>query len=134
MSEEFPKYDIPVEFNQKPVATIMINPTLNEKGIIVARREHPMYSMGKIVAEQDHGFPPLPPLFGKYQYFYESEKGVIDMITQPAGIYGLNYPEIFEICSNGRFFEGPERYHSREDAEKRIMELLASEEKEKPEE
>jgi hypothetical protein len=123
MSKDFPKYDIPLEFNQKPVATIMINPIFNEKGIIVARREHPMFEIHRIIEELDQT---LPHLFGKYQYFYESEKGVIDMITQPPGLYGPDYPEIFEICSNGKFFEGIEKYHSREEAEKRIMGLLAT--------
>jgi len=124
---EIPQFfAIPPEFNQSPPAIIIVNPHFNDRGIIVSRREHPMYAVGKMIIAQDHGFPPLPPPFGKYQYFYQSQKGLIDMITQPAGLYGPRYPETFEICSGSKFFEGPERYFSREEAEKRIMDLLAT--------
>jgi hypothetical protein len=116
-------HKLPDYFEQRPYPRVLINPTFNDRGIRVSRREHLMYSLHEMLGRLR---PDLPQLFGKWQYFYESKRGLIDLITQPAGLFGESFPERFEICSNGKLFEGPEVYFSREDAEKRIMELLAT--------
>ena len=118
---------LPKPFNPYPIPVIIAHPELNEKGIIVSRRVHPIYAIGGIddLLEQLK-ISRVPAPFGRYQYFYESEKGIIDLITQPAGVYGPDYPEIFEICSGGHFFDEPRRFRSKEAAEQEIAQLLAT--------
>ena len=90
-------------------------------GIIKSRRIHPIWHEMKIMKQR---FPKLPSSFGKWQYWYRSKTGkLVDCIelSYTEEIYGFIQ---WEICSPTHFFDGPERYRSLQEAEKRIIELL----------
>ena len=66
---------------------------------------------------------PYDPIIGKYQYIYESQKGKISLVELPD--YFRNGITLWEIYSlKGQLFSDIERYTSKEEAEKRIKELL----------
>jgi hypothetical protein len=70
-------------------------------------------------------YPHKAGYFGKWQYIYESEKGMISLIKL------LNYDfmtgkdvwEIYELSAN-KLFEDVKRFRTKKEAEKRIRELL----------
>ena len=65
----------------------------------------------------------LPSLIGKYQYIYSDTKGSISLIELKA--YFKEEEDLWEIyCLDGELFEDVERFNSKDDAEKRIKELL----------
>jgi hypothetical protein len=64
----------------------------------------------------------LEPLFAKWQYLYSSDKGEISLIELVDCVISNKW-EIMELSKNN-LFECIERYPTKEDAEKRIKELL----------
>ncbi len=87
----------------------------------VSRRQHPIWDNWFRIKEK------LPyydrPLVGRWQYIYESEKGKISLIELPNYFHdGVTLWEIY--CLEGDVFEDIERFGSKEEAEKRIFELL----------
>lgn len=61
------------------------------------------------------------PLFGKYQYIFTSEKGLISLIELPSQ---FDNPTQWEICSHEKLFSGVQRFCKKEDAEDVIREYL----------
>lgn len=59
---------------------------------------------------------------GKFQYFYESDKGEISLIKLNAIIRSGFLWEIY--CVDGNLFEDVERFDTKKEAEKRIYQLL----------
>ena len=81
--------------------------------IIEHQRIHPIWD------EQGLNFN----VVGKYQYFYNSDKGQISLIELPNYFRdGIDYWEIND--NNGHLIEDVERFKSKIEAEKRIYELL----------
>lgn len=94
--------------------------------IKVTKRVHPSYietktmnkKMGLVNARHVRHFE------GKYQYIFESNKGKISMIELMNAFYAETN-QIWEIyCLEGDLFEDIERFPTRREAKKRIMELL----------
>jgi hypothetical protein len=88
-------------------------------------RVHPLYEDFKnlqrrlpCIIPSHYGKHFISTVFGKYQYFYENEKG--DMID---AIY-LQYNHCWEICSPTGFLQEQERYHTMQEVEQRVKELL----------
>lgn len=65
----------------------------------------------------------IPQCFGKYQHIFSSEKGKISLILLMNCLWDVKeYWEIY--CLNGNLFEDVERFDTKEEAVKRINELL----------
>lgn len=65
----------------------------------------------------------FPRLFGKWQYFYSSEKGEISLIQLKQ--YTIMGEDQWEILSlEGELFEDVERFDTKREAMRRIKELL----------
>jgi len=63
--------------------------------------------------------------FGTPQYICSSEKGKISLIQFPSNIYPNLEDLRFEIlCIEGNLLDGVERFKTKEEAMKRIKELL----------
>ena len=62
---------------------------------------------------------------GKYRYLYSSKKGTISLLFESRRMMLDHRERFWEIfCLQGKLFEGPERFATRSDAEKRIEKLL----------
>ena len=65
----------------------------------------------------------IPQIFGKYQYIYSSKKGEISLIRLKDYLRkSHNFWEIYSL--KGNLFEDVERFGTKEEAEKRINEVL----------
>jgi hypothetical protein len=90
--------------------------------LYVTKKVHPAWLEGEAIGLKDPFFP-LPSIIGKYQYIYESEKGSISLIELPNYFRdGITLWEIYSL--EGDLFEDIERFNSKEEAERRINELL----------
>ncbi len=66
---------------------------------------------------------PIRQVVGKYQYLYSSDKGEISLVELLS--YFKEGEDLWEIyCLQGKLFEDVERFETKEEAEKRIQELL----------
>ena len=89
------------------------NPSTN-KGLQVEKKIHPGLSEKPFLGRN---------VIGKFQYIYSSAKGKISLIELPD--YFRDVIDLWEIYSlEGDLFEDVDRFTSKEDAEKRIKELL----------
>lgn len=62
-------------------------------------------------------------LFGKYQHIFSSEKGKISLVLLKDYLFdGRDTWEIY--CLEGKLFEDVERFDTKEEAKKRVRELL----------
>lgn len=66
----------------------------------------------------------LQQMFEKYQYIYSQDDNEISLIQFTPRIYDKFCWEIWQIKGKTELFEDVERFVSKEDAEKRIKELL----------
>ncbi len=65
----------------------------------------------------------MPEMFGKYQYIYSSKKGEISLIRLKDYLRkSHNFWETYSL--KGNLFEDVERFSTKEEAEKRINEVL----------
>lgn len=80
---------------------------------------HNGYVEWDLAREEGHN---LQQLFGKYHFIFTSKKGKISMVQLKAFIDENGYWEI--LCVKGKLFEYTERFDTRQEAEKRIRELL----------
>jgi hypothetical protein len=85
----------------------------------VSRREHPFWVRWHTMDMLGRNV--LPSLIGQWQYFYENEKTKISLVELPN--YFLDGKTIWEICGGG-LTEDVEKFATKEEAEKRIYELL----------
>ncbi len=71
----------------------------------------------------------IPQCFGKYQHIFSSNKGKISLILLKDYLWnGIDVWEIY--CLEGNLFEDCERFNTKEEAKKRVMEILNEETKE----
>lgn len=96
----------------------------NEMGIKVVKRIHKGYEEFIKVKEKFKELK-LRQLFGKYQYIFSSKKGEISLI-ELKGYDFVTEKDLWEIyeLSNNRLFEDVKRFKTKEEAVKRIKELL----------
>lgn len=82
----------------------------------IIERTHPIWEEYKKIGR-------TPDTVGEKQFIYSSEKGEISLITLPNYFQdGITFFEIY--CLEGNLFLHVERFNLKEDAEKRIKELL----------
>jgi hypothetical protein len=62
------------------------------------------------------------PMFGKWSYVYNSEKGIITLINVQRSYINNGYP--WEIYSGGKLFPDIERFRTKKEAEIKIKEYL----------
>lgn len=91
--------------------------------IRVDEREHPGWTE-YIRAKAMGAWPDsIGPIFGRIQWLYSNSKGLIDLVELPNYMRdGVTRWEI--MCQRGKLFEDVEWYHTKEEAEERIKELL----------
>jgi hypothetical protein len=82
-------------------------------------RIHKGYAEWELAKERGHE---IPLIFGKYQFIYSSKKGKISLILLKKYFCGIDTWEIY--CLKGDLFEDVERFDTKEEAEKRIREIL----------
>jgi hypothetical protein len=85
----------------------------------ITKREHPMWTHWKTLDMLQRNT--MPSILGQWQYFYENEKTKISLVELPN--YFLDGKDIWEICGGG-LTEDVEKFRTKEEAEKRIYELL----------
>jgi len=80
----------------------------------VERKEHPLY--------KEFSGDPLRSPAGRWQYLYSSPQGKVSLIKLVGTTSGVEVWEIY--CLEGGLFEGTIRFGNKEEAVKKIKELL----------
>jgi hypothetical protein len=89
--------------------------------MIKSRQIHPVW-LDWTAARGLAGDSYFPPCFvDKYQWIYTSNKGRVSLVRLTDEFYSRR---AWELCGSGLTPDGPERYATQEEAEKRISELL----------
>lgn len=84
---------------------------------------HPGYLEYQLAKDRGTWPATLGPVFGPTQWWYESEKGIIDLVLLPN--YMRDGKDRWEImCQKGNLFDDVEAYSTKEEAEARVKELL----------
>lgn len=91
--------------------------------IRVSEREHPGFTEYRKAKDRGSWPNSVPVIFGETQWFYESPKGIIDLVLLPN--YLRDGHDRWEImCQKGNLFDDVEAYPTKEEAEARVRELL----------
>lgn len=85
---------------------------------------HKGYAEWELAKEEGHD---LKQLFGKYHFIFESKRGKISLVQMKPFLTDMGYWEIF--CLEGNLFEDTERFDTKQEAEKRIEEILEAQKK-----
>ena len=86
------------------------------------KRKPKIIGVKEMIKNHPRGF------FGKWQYIYESKKGIISLVELPDYdfVTGKDVWEIFELSENHLLpYDDIERFATKKEAEKRIRRLLA---------
>lgn len=98
----------------------MIKEIFTNKQIKITEKIHPGYQ--EVEQARKRGFT-IRQIFGKYQYFYESSKGKISLISLPGYLEaGENRWEIYSL--KGNLFEDVKIFKTKKEAEKRIKKII----------